>query len=134
MSDMLSDHPAFPILLSTDMEASKAFYRDTLGMELVREDVYDGVVDRMVFRTGDAAQFAISHSTIGTSDTQTQMAWRVPDVRAAIAELRERGVEIEEYDYPDLKTTDGVCDMRHSWAAWFVDPCRNVLAVVEPKS
>jgi len=36
---MLSDHPAFPILLSTDMEASKAFYRDTLGMDLVREDV-----------------------------------------------------------------------------------------------
>jgi catechol 2,3-dioxygenase-like lactoylglutathione lyase family enzyme len=131
---MLSEHPAFPILLSTDMEASKAFYRDTLGMELVREDVYDGVLDRMVFRTGDAAQFVISHSTVGTSDTQTQMAWRVPDVRAAIVELRERGVVFEEYDYPDLHTTDCVGDMRHSWAAWFVDPCGNTLAVVEPKS
>ncbi len=131
---MLNEHPAFTILLSTDMEASKTFYRDTLGMELVREDVYDGVLDRMVFRTGEAAQFVISHSTIGTSDTQTQMAWRVPDIRVAIAELRERGVHVEEYDYPDLKTIDGVADMRHSWAAWFVDPCRNVLAVVEPKS
>lgn len=131
---MLSDHAAFPILLSTDMGASKAFYRDTLGMELVREDVYDGVLDRMVFRTGEASQFVVSHSTIGTSDTQTQMAWRVPDVRATVAELRRRNVRIEEYDYPDLVTIDGIADMRHSWVAWFVDPCRNVLAVVEPKS
>jgi catechol 2,3-dioxygenase-like lactoylglutathione lyase family enzyme len=130
---VLSDHPAFPILLSTDMEASRAFYRDTLGMELVREDVYDGVLDRMVFRTGEAAQFVISHSTVGTSDTQTQMAWRVPDIHAATAWLRDRGVQIEEYDFPDLRTNDGVVDMRHSWAAWFVDPCRNVLAVVQPK-
>jgi len=88
----------------------------------------------MVFRTGDASQFVISHSTIGTSDTQTQMAWRVPDVRAAVAELGGRGIRIEEYDYPDLVTIDSVADMRHSWVAWFVDPCRNVLAVVEPKS
>ena len=131
---MLSDHPITPILLSTDMEASKVFYRDTLGMELIREDVYDGVLDRMLFRTGGDALFAISHSTIGTSDTQTQMAWRVPDIHAAVAELRERGVQVEEYDYDDLTTVDGVADMRHSWAAWFVDPCRNVLAVVEGKA
>jgi hypothetical protein len=30
-------------------------------------------------------------------------------------------------------TTDGIADMGHSWAAWFVDPGRNVLAVVQPK-
>jgi catechol 2,3-dioxygenase-like lactoylglutathione lyase family enzyme len=131
---MLSDHPITPILLSTDMEASKVFYRDTLGMELIREDVYDGVLDRMVFRTGESSLFAISHSTIGTSDTQTQMAWRVPDIRAAVEELRARGVRVEEYDEADLTTVDGVADMRHSWAAWFIDPCRNVLAVVEAKA
>ena len=31
---MLSEHPVFPILLSTDLEASRAFYRDTLGFQL----------------------------------------------------------------------------------------------------
>jgi catechol 2,3-dioxygenase-like lactoylglutathione lyase family enzyme len=131
---MLSEYPITPILLSTDIEASKIFYRDTLGMELMREDVYDGVLDRMVFRTGETALFAISHSTIGTSDTQTQMVWRVPDIRAAVDELRARGVHVEEYDGPDLATDDGVADMRHSWTAWFVDPCRNVLGVVQPKA
>jgi catechol 2,3-dioxygenase-like lactoylglutathione lyase family enzyme len=126
---MLSDHPVFPILLSTDLAASRIFYHDTLGLDILREDD-----DRIVFRSGGGTQFVISESTIGTSDTQTQMAWRVPDVRAAIADLRARGVRIEEYEAPLPVTVDGVADMGHSWAAWFIDPSRNVLSVVQPKS
>jgi catechol 2,3-dioxygenase-like lactoylglutathione lyase family enzyme len=123
---VLSDHPVFPILLSTDMAASRAFYHDTLGLEILAEEE-----ERMVFRCGGGTQVVISRSTIGTADTQTQMAWRVPDVRAAIDDLRARGVHIEEYDEP--ATVDGVADMGHSWAAWFIDPSRNALSVVQPK-
>jgi catechol 2,3-dioxygenase-like lactoylglutathione lyase family enzyme len=126
---VLSDHPVFPILLSTDLAASRTFYRDTLGLEILRED--EG--DRIVFRCGGGTQLVITASTIGTSDTQTQMAWRVPDLPAALADLRARGVQIEEYEAPDPVTVDGIADMGHSWAAWFVDPSRNVLSVVQPK-
>jgi catechol 2,3-dioxygenase-like lactoylglutathione lyase family enzyme len=126
---MLADHPVFPILLSKDLEASRSFYGDTLGLELARDDPGD----RLVFRSGGGTQIAVTLSTVGTSDTQTQMAWRVPDIRAAIEDLRARGVRIEEYQEPDPVTTDGVADMGHSWAAWFVDPSGNVLAVVQPK-
>jgi catechol 2,3-dioxygenase-like lactoylglutathione lyase family enzyme len=126
---MLSDHPVFPILLSTDLDASRAFYHEVLGLEILREDAGD----RIVFRCGDATQLTVTLSTTGTSDTQTQAAWRVPDIRAAVAELRARGVRIEEYEDPDPITVDGVADMGHSWAAWFIDPSRNVLAVVQPK-
>ena len=61
------------------------------------------------------------------------MAWRVPDLPAALADLRARGVHIEDYVAPDPVTVDGVADMGHSWAAWFIDPSGNVLAVVQPK-
>ena len=125
---MLSDHPVFPILLSTDLAASRTFYRDTLGLELLREDP-----DRLVFLCGGGTQLLISESMIGTSDTQTQVAWRVPDLWAALADLRARGVRIEEYRAPEPVTVNGIADMGHSWAAWFVDPSRNVLAVVQPK-
>jgi len=125
---MLGDHPVFPILLSTDLDASRSFYRDTLGLEILREDP-----DRIVFRCGGGTQLVITESTVGTSDTQTQIAWRVPDIGAALADLRARGVHIEEYEAPDPVTVDGVADMGHSWAAWFIDPSRNVLAVVQPK-
>ena len=126
---MLSDHPVFPILLAKDLDTTRTFYRDTLGLEILRED--EG--DRIVFRCGGGTQLVVTLSTVGTSDTQTQMAWRVPDIRAAIADLRARGVRIEDYREPDPVTIDGVADMGHSWAAWFVDPSRNVLAVVQPK-
>ena len=125
---VLSEHPIFPILLSRDLEASMAFYRDTLGLEVARRDP-----DRIVFRCGGGTQLVVTESTVGTADTQTQVAWRVADIRAAIDELRGRGVTIEEYEAPDPVTTDGVADMGHSWAAWFIDPSENVLAVVEPK-
>jgi len=126
---MLSEHPVFPILLSTDLAASRTFYHQTLGLEISAEND-----ERIVFRCGGGTGLIVSRSTVGTSDTQTQVAWRVPDIRAAIADLRARGVRIEEYRTPDPVTTDGVADMGHSWAAWFLDPGRNVLSVIQPKS
>ncbi len=126
---MLSEFPVFPILLSLDLDASRTFYHDVLGLEIARED--EG--ERIVFRSGGGTQLAVTRSTIGTADSQTQMAWRVPDIHAAVAELRARGVRIEEYVAPDPVTVDGIADMGHSWAAWFIDPSRNCLAVVQPK-
>jgi catechol 2,3-dioxygenase-like lactoylglutathione lyase family enzyme len=125
---MLSDHPVFPILLSKDLGASRSFYHDTLGLEIAADQE-----DRIVFVCGGGTQLVVTLSTVGTADPQTQMAWRVPDVHAAVADLRARGVRIEEYEEPDPVTVDGVADMGHSWAAWFIDPSRNVLAVVQPK-
>jgi len=127
---MLGEHPVFPILLSKNLDVSRAFYHDTLGLEILREDPGD----RIVFRCGGGTQLVVTLSTIGTSDAQTQLAWRVPDIRAAVADLRARGVRIEEYQAPDPVTTDGVANMGHSWAAWFIDPSQNVLAVVQPKT
>ena len=126
---MLSDYPVFPILLSKDLDATRTFYHGVLGLEIARED--EG--DRIVFRCGGGTQLVVTRSTIGTLDSQTQMAWRVPDIKAARDELRERGVRIEEYEAPDPVTTDGIADMGHSWAAWFIDPSGNALAVVQPK-
>ena len=126
---MLSEYPMFPILLSKDLDATRAFYHGTLGLEIVREDPGD----RIIFRSGGGTQLAVTLSTIGTSDSQTQMAWRVPDIHEALADLRARGVKIEEYTAPDPVTVNGIADMGHSWAAWFIDPSKNCLAVVQPK-
>ena len=125
---VLNDTPVFPILLSRDLDATRAFYEGLLGLEVARRDP-----DRIVFRCGGGTQIAVTESTVGTADTQTQLAWRVPDIRAAVAELRGRGITIEEYVAPDPVTDDGVADMGHSWAAWFIDPSGNALAIVQPK-
>jgi catechol 2,3-dioxygenase-like lactoylglutathione lyase family enzyme len=129
---MLAQCPTYTILLSKDLEASRHFYHDVLGLEILREDLGPDVEPRIVFRTANG-RLILSKSTVGTSDTQTQMAWVVPDIRAAIADMRARGVRIEDYEAPDPVTIDGVADMGYSWAAWFIDPSRNCLAIVQPK-
>jgi len=125
---MLGEHHVFPILLSKDLDATRAFYHGVLGLDILREDPND----RIVFRSAEG-RLVVTLSTIGTKDSQTQLAWLVPDIHAALADLRARGVRIEEYTAPDPVTTDGIADMGHSWAAWFIDPSGNVLAVVQPK-
>jgi catechol 2,3-dioxygenase-like lactoylglutathione lyase family enzyme len=126
---MLGDQFVFPILLSKDLAKSRDFYHETLGLDILRHDE-----ERIIFRCGSGSQVAVTLSTTGTSDTQTQLAWRVPDIRAELADLRARGVRIEAYDAPDPVTdADGVADMGYAWAAWFLDPSRNVLAIIQPK-
>lgn len=129
---VLTDAPVYTILLSLDLEASRRFYGDLLGLRLLREDVTEHDA-RLVYAAGDGTRLVISRSTVGTSDSQTQAAFRVPDIRAAVAELRARGVRIEEYVAPDPVTHDGVADMGHSWAAWFIDPSRNCVAIIQAK-
>jgi predicted enzyme related to lactoylglutathione lyase len=126
---MLRDHPVFPIILSKDLERDRRFYHEVLGLPILRVDPGD----RIVFGSGGGTQLAVTQSTIGTRDTQTQFAWKVPDVRAEVEWLRSRGVKIEEYAEPDPVTHDGIADMGHSWAAWITDPSGNVLAIVQPK-
>ena len=125
---MLGDYLVFPILLSKDLAKSREFYHDTLGLDILHEDD-----ERIIFRCGGGSQLTVTLSTIGTADTQTQLAWRVPDLRAELADLRRRGVPIQEYDLPDPKTENGIADMGVAWSAWIVDPSRNVLAIIQPK-
>jgi catechol-2,3-dioxygenase len=108
---------------------SRAFYHDTLGLDVLREDD-----ERIMFRCGSGSVLTVSRSSTGTSDTQTQLAWRVPDLKAELADLRHRGVPIQEYDAPDPKTENGIADMGFAWAAWIVDPHRNVLGIIQPKT
>ena len=50
---MLGDHLVFPILLSTDLDATRDFYHGTLGLEILREDPGD----RIVFKCGNGASW-----------------------------------------------------------------------------
>lgn len=95
---MLGDSPIHPVLLSKNLTETRRFYHDLVGLESLEEN--DAAI---VFRCG-GTQLTVTRSTTGTTDEQTQASWEVSDVRAEVAELRSRGVSIEEYDMPGLKT------------------------------
>ena len=75
----------------------------------------------------------MTKSTAGTADQQTQPGWQVSDIRAEVAELRARGVKVEDCDTPGLKTEDGIADIGFAWAAWIIDPATNALGILQIK-
>ena len=125
---MLGDHPITPVLLAKDLAASRDFYHEKLGLEILKEDEND-----IVFKCGGGTHVAVTKSTVGTADEQTQASWQVPDIRSEVAELRARGVKVEDYDLPGLKTEDGVADIGFALVAWIIDPGKNALGILQIK-
>ena len=79
------------------------------------------------------ARLVVTRSTAGTAEPQTKASWRVSDLAAEVAELRSRGVAVEDYDEPGLRTVDGVADVGFALAAWFVDPDGNSIGLLQFK-
>ena len=125
---MLGNGPIHPVLLARDLRAAREFYHDKVGLEILLE-----TDDKIELRCGGGTKLAVSKSTTGTADSQTQVAWEVDNLRAELDELRSRGVAIEEYDLPGLKTKDGIADVGFAWMAWIIDPGRNALGIIELK-
>jgi hypothetical protein len=126
---MLGEHPIHLVLLSEDLAAARDFYHVRLGLEILNESEA-----AIVFRCGGGAQLRVTNSTTGSADMLGQAAsWMVEDLRAEIAELRSRGVTVEAYDMPGLKTDDGIADLGFAWAAWVVGPGQNRLGILQGK-
>jgi predicted enzyme related to lactoylglutathione lyase len=125
---MLGNYPIDVVLLAPDLAAAKEFYANKVGLQVVNES--EGAI---TFQCGAETRLVTSKSTVGTKDDQTQAAFRVTDVRAEVAELRHRGVKIEDYDMPGLKTTDGIADIGFAWMAWFIDPGKNCVGMIQLK-
>jgi len=123
---MLGNSAIHPVLLSTDLSATRRFYHDQLGLVILQEDEH-----AIELRCGEQTKLVVTLSTTGTADSQTQAGWEVPDLRAELADLRSRGVQVENYDLPDLKTVDGIADFGFAEMAWIMDPGHNALAIIQ---
>jgi catechol 2,3-dioxygenase-like lactoylglutathione lyase family enzyme len=122
---MLGGNPIYPVLLSTDLNETRVFCHEKLGLDILRQNE-----NAIVFRCANT-ELSVTSSPSGTSDSQTHASWRVDDVAAEVAELRSRGVAAEEYDMPGLKTADGIADIGFGLAAWIVDPHGNTLGILQ---
>mgnify|MGYP001071811793 FL=1 len=121
-----------------DLDAAIAFYRDTFGMTCLHEEVNEeqGVREAMmaVGDSGSCIQLLAplhADTTIGRFLAKSgpgiqQMAYRVVDIDAVCATLRERGVRLL-YDQPKRGTSNSRVNFIHPKDAGGV-----LVEIVEP--
>lgn len=123
--DLWESAVAEATLPARDLDRARNFYAERLGLTATSENetgihfIVGGTRFRL-FRSGGSA-----------SGSHTQLALTVRDINAQVRALRERGVSFEEYDYPNLKTLDGIADLGYARAAWFKDSEGNLLGIAE---
>jgi catechol-2,3-dioxygenase len=122
---MLKDHDVGAVLPAEDLERARRFYEETLGFEPDSADP-QGVM----YRSGSSL-FTVYPTQFAGLAQHTQVGWLVEDLRAMVTELQERGIRFEEYDFPGLKTEDGIADLESELAAWFKDTEGNILGIFQ---
>jgi catechol-2,3-dioxygenase len=125
---VLADHPIDVMFLATDLGVAREFYADRIGLEVLME-----ADDLVTFGCGGDSRLVVTKSTTGTSEASTKASWRVEDLAAEVRDLRSRGIEVEEYDEPGMKTVDGIADVGFALSAWLVDPHGNTIGLLQLK-
>jgi catechol 2,3-dioxygenase-like lactoylglutathione lyase family enzyme len=123
---MLKDSPAFSGFSVDDTEAARAFYADTLGLE-VSEDH-----DILTISLGGGHRAIAYPKANHEPATFTILNFPVPDVEAAVDDLTAKGVQFEKYEgTPAATDAKGVFRGGGPLIAWFTDPAGNVLSVIQ---
>lgn len=123
---MFADTRAFSGFAVPDIAAAKAFYGDTLGIEVSEED---GLLTLHI--AGDRPVLVYPKDDHEPA-VYTILNFPVPDIDRAVDDLVAAGVALERYEGSDI-TTDarGVVRGPGPSIAWFRDPAGNILSVIE---
>jgi catechol 2,3-dioxygenase-like lactoylglutathione lyase family enzyme len=121
---MLRDRPAFSGFSADDIGKEKAFYADTLGLNVTEEM---GALSLAL--TGGQRVFIYPKENHEPA-TYTVLNFEVDDIDAAVDELSAAGVQFERYEGMPQDERGVMRD----WGppiAWFKDPAGNILAVIQ---
>ena len=123
----LSTAPASTTLPAEDLKRARAFYEEKLGLETeLRADMPEG----LFVHAGKGSLIVLYQRGRATAEN-TALTFEVEDLEATVTDLRDHGVKLEEYDFPGLKTVDGIATREADRAAWFKDSEGNILCAHE---
>jgi catechol 2,3-dioxygenase-like lactoylglutathione lyase family enzyme len=132
---MLKDGKVAAQIPVQDLQRARSFYAEKLGLEPSEERPRG-----LLYRCGEG-EFALFESAGAASGDHTQMAWEVEDIEATVEWLRGRGVVFQEYDFPGLRTVNGIAEVAGNYpskggvgekAAWFRDSEGNLFGIGQP--
>ena len=123
---MLKDHKLHTTIPCADLERAKRFYTDKLGLKAGFEGPGGAF-----FEAGQGTRLALYPTPNTERGGHTQLGFAVDDIDKEVAELRSRGVVFEEYDFPGLKTENGIATTSDGKASWFKDTEGNTIGLVQ---
>lgn len=127
---MFKDSQAFSSFSTNDLEKTKAFYSDILGLTV--SEVEEMGMIRLHLGTGGIV-LIYPKGEHHEPASFTVLNFPVANVEEAVDALTEKGVKFEHYT-GELETNEkGIAggDGRGPKIAWFKDPAGNILSVVE---
>jgi len=122
---MLDSATAIAFLPSTDLDRSRTFFADLLGL------VVQEVTPFACVLSAGGTMLRVTRVDDLRPQPFTVFGWDVPDLRAELAALVAAGVEFTRYDGVD-QDADGVWSTPGGdLIAWFRDPDGNTLSITQ---
>jgi catechol 2,3-dioxygenase-like lactoylglutathione lyase family enzyme len=120
---MISATMVVATLPVTDLERAKAFYRETLGLDLLWENPAS-----VRFRCGPSSELSVFKRP-ETATEHTLAHFEVGDIEAVVRDLEAKGVAFLDYTEGPLTTTGHIAQIGPARGAWFHDPDGNTLGL-----
>jgi len=127
---VLSKNRISAVLVSTDLDRSREFYEQKVGLTLSPETI----PNHLLFEGADGTTLLVYGRPGPNQADHTQVRFWSTDVEGDVRELVARGVVFEDYDFPKLKTVDHVATTAGvGKSAWFKDPDGSTIALFQPE-
>ncbi|MEV0592393.1 VOC family protein [Nonomuraea cavernae] len=121
---MFGSTKAFSGFAVDDIDAAKAFYGETLGLDVTEEN------GLLTLRIAGGRDVLVYPKPGHTPATYTILNFPVDDIEKTVDELVRRGVRFERY--PQMEADDrGIFRGGGPLIAWFTDPAGNILSVLQ---
>ncbi len=115
------------VVAASDLARARSFYEGTLG--LTPEEIQEEV-QTVIYRLAGVPLMVYQTSYAGTAKN-TVFGLESTDLDADMAALRAKGVAFLDYDFPGLKTVDGVAEMDGERSSWFEDSEGNIFGLFQ---
>lgn len=120
----LSDQSMIGFVATSDPDGAKKFYRDTLGLPLVSEEMPFALV---FDAHGTMLRVTIVEKVVSAG--YTVLGWQVPNIVAAAKALSHAGVRFERYSGMQQDELGIWSSPGGASVAWFKDPDGNTLSI-----
>jgi catechol 2,3-dioxygenase-like lactoylglutathione lyase family enzyme len=125
-STIFREAKAFSSFSVKNLAKAKEFYGNRLGLQVTQ------MPEGLEMKLGGGQHVFLYPKPNHTPATFTVLNFPVDNIELAVDELKVRGIRLEQYDQPEIKTDKkGIMRGPGPQIAWFKDPDGNVLSVIQ---